>query len=186
MRLMNQLNSRRGVLRSNAGRSGKQIRAERFRLCQEIFETDISSIYAGLPLDETRKYYVYAHLNSSRCIAVRKDGVTSFGATIGMKFFPFYVGKGCGDRCWDINRSEVHRKISQYLRGLEKEIEVVKLRADLSESEALQMEAKLIDIFGLIPYGGYLANLDEGYHAEARRLLYDSAFRNLKRINQVL
>jgi hypothetical protein len=150
-----------------------------------IFNTDISSIYTGLALAESRDYYVYAHLDTSHKIAPGKHGITSFAATLGMDHFPFYVGKGTGERCFETARNETHRKTSQKLKRLGKEIKVIKLKEGLTESEALQLEAKLIDIFGLIPYKGLLTNLDEGHQPEARRALYQDAFLQLRQINSI-
>lgn len=101
-----------------------------------------------------------------------KCGITSFAASIGMKHIPFYVGKGTGNRYKDLNRNETHRKIRQKLNKFNKDIEVEIVKDNLTEKEALILESKLIDIFGLLPNGGRLVNLDEGIKSEERKSRY--------------
>ena len=86
-----------GVLKSHLGQirltNGGDTRAERikreFDACVEILNTPIDCVYADQELDTTLRYYVYAHLDSTRRIAIGKDGKTTFAATLGMEFFPF-------------------------------------------------------------------------------------------------
>jgi hypothetical protein len=151
--------------------------------CVTILETDISSVYGDLALDSSPRYYVYAHMDPNRKVAVGKHGITSFAAVLGCGYFPFYIGKGTGNRCYDISRNGEHAKIAKRLRILDNKIEVHKIKDNLTESEALQLESKLIDIFGLRPYGGMLSNLDEGMRSQQRRSLYREAFLKLKPFN---
>lgn len=179
------------LLRSRiGGLPGPPSRRERQRQLlnayEEILATDISPIYGDLGLNAERKFYVYAHLDTSRKIAIEKNANTTFAATLGMDYFPFYVGKGAGDRCFDILRNETHRKMVQKLNILDKQVKVIKIREGLTESEALQLESKLIDIFGLIVYRGMLCNLDEGHRAGQRRQKYVSAFSTIRAINSYL
>lgn len=85
---------------------------------------------------------------------------------------PFYVGKGSRKRVNDINRNETHRKVVQFLKEREKTPETFIIKENLSEKESLILESKLIDIYGLEIYGGYLTNLDEGYKFSERRNKY--------------
>ncbi len=173
----------------NRGLTGAPSRKERhqktFDACATIFNADLTHLYEG-SFDLTPKYYVYTHLNTSALIAPGVSAITTFAATLGMTHFPFYIGKGTGDRCNNLNRSESHRKIVQKLRKMDREPKAVILKDRLTELEALMMESKLIDIFGLIPYGGYLTNLDEGLNSRERHLCYPKAFAALRKINQIV
>lgn len=108
-----------------------------------------------------------------------KRGKSAFAASLGLTSTPFYIGKGTGDRAYNINRSETHRKIKQKINAAEKEVEVVILKDNLSELKALCYESKLLDIFGLIPHKGWLSNLDEGYLKEDRRNNYMEEYKIL-------
>jgi len=154
--------------------------------CCQIMTTDLTSLYDSLELDDSPIYYVYAHTDPSKKIAVGISGITTYAATLGMQFIPFYIGKGTGDRCYDTNRNETHRKIKQKLASFNKQIEIVKLFTGLTERQALSIESKLIDIFGLIPCGGLLTNLDEGFLATERRFLYKEQFLTLSKLNKQL
>lgn len=96
-----------------------------------------------------RKYYVYVYKNPI-------DGV------------PFYVGKGCGNRCYKHlketkDNTENYKKycIIKYLRnlGLSPEIEIIS--SDLSESDAYDLEKMLIEKYGRrdIDDNGVLTNV---------------------------
>lgn len=92
-------------------------------------------------------YYVYAHVDpSSRIVKAGGLDIKSFGGT------PFYIGKGRGNRAYDLNRNQGHgKKIRAVLRaGWKKEDIVVIAARNLSEGKALEIEAKLIYLFGTI------------------------------------
>lgn len=163
--------------------SRKHQNRELLDACTVILETDISSVYVDLILDVEPRYYVYAHMDSNRKVAVGIHGITSFAAVLGCAYFPFYIGKGTGNRCYDTARNGEHAKITKRLRLMNSEVGVYKIRENLTESDALQLESKLIDIFGLRPYGGMLSNLDEGIRAHQRRALYHDAFLKLRPFN---
>lgn len=175
LKLINVLKSHLGQIRlNNCGISKIDRRQQIFEACLSIMETPIDHIYFDQPLDETPKYYVYAHLDTTKRIAIGKDGRTSFAATLGMEFFPFYIGKGTGTRAYDINRNETHRKVRERLSLFGYAPAVQILKDGLTEVQALSMESKLIDIFGLIANKGRLTNLDEGCKKGERRALYKS------------
>lgn len=150
-------------------------RKERERIildsCFRIWETDISDIFIGLELDEKPEYYVYAHCNPTRPWMANR-GKAAFGASLGLQCAPFYIGKGTGRRAYDLNRSETHRKIKQKIQSKDKEPEIYIIKGNLTELEALSMESKLIDIYGLVAHRGYLTNLDEGFNKDDRRYKY--------------
>lgn len=171
---------------SGDGISKKVRKRAIFDACCTIMNTDISSLYADRILDQQPKYFVYAHTDPLRKIAVGFAGITTFATTLGMQHFPFYIGKGTGERHLGFNRSETHRKMIQKIEAIGKEPIAVVLRRGLTESEALQMESKLIDIFGLIPQSGFLANLDEGVQPQERRKFYMESYLALRGINRAM
>ncbi len=74
---------------------------------------------------------------------------------------PFYIGKGAGTRAWDhelrVDQSEKGRRIRDILEA-GKDILTVKLVEELTEPEALRIEAELISAFGTKDRGGLLTN----------------------------
>lgn len=187
-KVFNQSKSRYFELKREQDKSltRKERCADVFSACNEIWLADISSVYSKEVLDNTKKYYVYAHLDTTRKVAVGVSAITTFAASIGMEYFPFYIGKGVDDRCNNLNRNETHRKVVQKIHKAGKEPIVIKLKENLSESEALQYESKLIDIFGLLSQAGFLSNLDEGIKPEERRLLYKDSLIRIRSINEML
>ena len=163
--------------------SKKQRERDLLDACQTIWASDISTLYPERAGGGVSEYYVYAHLDTSKKIAIGKSGMTSFAATLGMSYFPFYIGKGLAGRCFELNRNETHRKVREKIAKLGKEVAILKIKTGLTESEALQAESKLIDIFGLLPHGGFLTNLDEGIKSAERRSFYSTEYQILRRIN---
>jgi hypothetical protein len=74
---------------------------------------------------------------------------------------PFYVGKGAGTRAWDhelrADESAKGKRIRE-IQAAGLEVLTVKLVEDLSEAEALRIEAELISAFGTEECGGMLTN----------------------------
>lgn len=74
---------------------------------------------------------------------------------------PFYIGKGTGIRAWEhvIKADETRkgRRIAE-IKGEGKEVVVSMLANDLSELQALKLEAELICAFGTEANGGILTN----------------------------
>lgn len=147
-----------------------------------ILDTDLSSVYNPLDLSYNKSFYVYAHTNPLKPLKADKD-LKSFilASRFNLKYEPFYIGKGTGDRAYELNRNDGHRKIRSSIIKDGKDIEVVKLAINLNEYEALELESKLIDIIGLrsLSSEGLLVNLDEGFCPTTRRSLYTKKARLL-------
>jgi len=124
-------------------------------------------------------YYIYAHCNPLKPLSVTTNLKHLFLATKfpSIKYEPFYVGKGTGNRAYDLSRNDSHRKIRSNILKYKKDIDVCILDNYLSEDTALAKESKLIDILGLISLSkhGLLTNLDEGIDYLYRREQYKTA-----------
>lgn len=112
--------------------------------------------------DAERKYYVYSHVYPGM---KDKDFRIDGEFKLSMPGLPFYIGKGCGARAWDMKRNEGHGvELRQLLaRGHTPEQIVCVVRDGLTEREALEIESKLIYFFGTKferDRKGLLVNLD--------------------------
>jgi hypothetical protein len=127
----------------------------------------------------TGNYYVYAHCNPLKPLSITTNLKHLFLASMfpSIKYEPFYIGKGVGNRAYELSRNDSHRKIRSSIIKYKKDIEVCILDKNLSEDSALAKESKLIDILGLISLSkhGLLANIDEGADASYRREQYKLA-----------
>lgn len=119
-------------------------------------------LFAGENLDATPCYYVYAHIDPSakQTLISRKFGGVVHGT-------PFYIGKGMGNRAYDLKRNQAHLlRIKDVKRAGIPEKDIVHFfKRGLTEIQALELESKLIYYFGTIyekNRRGILVNLDIG------------------------
>lgn len=136
--------------------------------------------------DMNNSYYVYFHCNPLKPLTVKKDIKHLFLAKTfhNLKYEPFYVGKGTAERFKDFNRNDSHRKIRTQIVKFKQEIVPVKIFENLTESKALELETKLIDILGLMCLSkhGILCNLDEGMNSNNRINRYKDETGYIKKI----
>jgi hypothetical protein len=125
---------------------------------ESLLDQDWSHLFSG---DSERKYYVYAHYSPNG------KGIRFFSDKLVVKLsgLPFYIGKGTGDRAYDLKRNQGHGEMLKDLhrRGTKPDEMVEILKDKLTEAEALELESKLIYFFGT-KYEknrrGLLVNLD--------------------------
>lgn len=104
------------------------------------------------------KFYVYAHIDPrGKCTPIEGLKVVLYGD-------PFYIGKGSGNRAWDLKRNQGHGKRIKKIRdeGFPDSSITVIIAENLMEQDALILEAKLIYHFGSIydeSINGCLLNL---------------------------
>ena len=153
-----------------------------FESCVHIHNFDIGSMYDGMELSQERRFYVYAHCDPFFKFKADTNGKIAFASTIGLDYLPFYVGKGEGNRAYELNRNEGHRKKRQFIEGSQKEVQIRIIKDNLTELEAFMLESKLIDIFGLTSFGGWLVNLDEGVNNSNRKQLYFDDYININKM----
>lgn len=144
----------------------------------QLMNQDWSHLFSG---NQERKYYVYIHYEPNETGL----GIRFFHKKMGLKIkgLPFYVGKGTGDRAYDLNRNQGHGEVLRGLKakglGADDIVYIVKKR--LTEAEALELESKLIYFFGTkYEKGrrGILVNLDVPPRPE---MLKPSTYRTLSK-----
>ncbi len=124
---------------------------------QELLMEDWSGLFNG---SSERRFYVYAHVDPGA-------PKLHFHCQTSLLFNgrPFYIGKGTGDRAYDLKRNQGHgATLSELLSHGRNPSEIVQIMSDnLTEAEALELESKLIYFFGT-KYerhrDGILVNLD--------------------------
>lgn len=96
--------------------------------------------------DKETIYYVYAHIDPTE----NPINLSVFDCTL--KGEPFYIGKGKGQRVWDLNRNQGHgKRIRQILKaGYPKDSIPTIIKEGLTEKQTLELESKLIYFFASI------------------------------------
>lgn len=126
-----------------------------------LIKQDWSSVYPeNIESTDLTKFYVYAHVNPNKFSLHTGSSGAAFIGT------PFYIGKGTGNRAFDLNRNQGHGKeLNTYLSyGHDKKDIVNIVYTNLTNNKALEIEAKLIYFFGTIyqknRHNTFLYNLD--------------------------
>jgi hypothetical protein len=172
-RIYSMLKSDMGNLRVTETGETRNDQSEKIKnACHSIMRTNVSSMYGCDSMLDRNDSYVYFHCDPTVPIHDKKLGLVGFLADLGVTHLPFYVGKGKGDRCNDLDRNDTHRKVRSKIRSFNQEVVVHKVSVNLTEHQALAMESKFIDMLRLRVQGGLLVNLDEGFRSSERRVLY--------------
>lgn len=141
---------------------------DRVKYLPPLLEQDWSYLFSHIPKTQNTSYYVYAHVDPFADIYSLPEQVG------GNCISPFYIGKGTKQRAYDFHRNQGHGIKLRELR--EKNIPLDRIvhffSKNLTELEALCLEAKLIYFFGTIyePFsGGCLLNLDLSMRPKFRK-----------------
>lgn len=132
----------------------------RIRYIQFIVDQKWDYLFEDIEEGGDAKYYVYSHTDPTKKEYDLKGKLNIDG-------LPFYIGKGSGGRCYDLNRNQGHGlKLNSLLNeGFNKDHIVNIVKHGLTERQALALESKLIYLFKTIyedPEHGLLYNLDTG------------------------
>lgn len=172
-RLISVLHQRK---RDLEGYTGKKQRAqETLDLMLKIWDSETP--LEGKSLSSEDKFYVYAHYSVSHRqeFPSKRSGLEMFCHRIGLPAVPFYIGKGCGNRCSNKERNKGHQLVRSFSEDSGSETVSQILFQDLTEIQSLVLEGKLIDIIGQrVIKTGPLTNLDEGYKPRIRRRGYST------------
>jgi hypothetical protein len=109
----------------------------------------------------TNNFYVYIFLRGD------KPGIFDYGDGLYFNYQPFYVGKGINDRIKsslkDIKNNSIKYNIINKIHRDDMEIKSLKIKENLSESEAFEYERYVVSKIGRINEGnGPLSNIVEG------------------------
>ncbi|WP_338462918.1 GIY-YIG nuclease family protein [Synechococcus elongatus IITB7] len=74
---------------------------------------------------------------------------------------PFYIGKGTGNRAWEHQSQVDDSEKGQVIQGIHEsgyQVLHTVIADNLTEEQALKIEAELISAFGICKHGGFLTN----------------------------
>lgn len=131
----------------------------RLRYLRSLIKQDWSPLFSAG--SEEKCFYVYAHCDPRQ--EIFRGHADIGGPSPGL---PFYIGKGTKERAYDFKRNQGHgiRLRELVKEGFSQDMVVHVFKRDMTEREALELEAKLIYFFGTIYEKeklGTLLNLDE-------------------------
>jgi ribosomal protein S8 len=137
------------------------------------------------------EYYIYVYFDT------RKTGYYKFDDYI-FEYEPIYIGKGIKNRikrhltlCKN-SKTHFHNKLAQIINdGFEPKYEI--LKGNVTESEALNEEIRLIKLIGREKDGGTLTNLTDGgegqsglIHKEESKLKTSNSLKNNKKFQEYM
>lgn len=133
--------------RSMSAERTEKYRGKRYNeALKVILEDDWSDLFSSYS-DDGSDFYVYFHGKTTARKGYEPLGVVSYES-------PIYVGLGQGDRAFNFNRSPRHRAELKKLTnsGFTKDEIVHIIATGMSESEARELESKLIIFFGIVSF----------------------------------
>jgi len=119
---------------------------DRSNIVRFIIDSDWSVETYRSHSDEDKDYYVYIHQDLTR----KYSNISEYLSCI--EYRPFYIGKGKELRAWQFtDRSKAHKRhVKANIEiGSNRDDTVYIFKEGLTENEALELEAKLIFMFGI-------------------------------------
>lgn len=126
------------------------------------------------------EYFVYALLDTRKIYNTIIDGIL-------VKYEPFYIGKGNGDRPYKHFNENIFNTINKYKFNVIQKViketlkypEVLILRSGMSEQESFLYEKEMIKFFGIRPNGILTNRTDGGQGGNTYKYLNDEQIKNV-------